>query len=79
MKKMVLQERQREIILGKKEKSSISVGSLIINYELPITAMRFLMVVTMGSFSISPIHPTQHKHSIVTNIICIRVLFRQQM
>lgn len=78
MKKMVLQERQREIILGKKEKS-ISMGSLIINYKLPITALNFLMVVTMGSFSISPIHPTQHKHSIVTNIICIRVLFRQQM
>lgn len=42
------------------------MGSLIINYELPITALSFLMVVTMGSFSISPIHPTQHKHSIVT-------------
>lgn len=55
------------------------MGSLIINYELPITALSFLMVVTMGSFSISPIHPTQHKHSIVTNIICIRVLFLQQM
>lgn len=44
------------------------MGSLIINYELAITALSFLMG---GSFSISPIHPTQHKHSIVTNIICI--------
>lgn len=51
------------------------MGSLIINYELPITALSFLMVVTMGSFSISPIHPTQHKHSIVTSIICILSTF----
>lgn len=47
------------------------MGSLIINYELAITALSFLMGISMGSFSISPIHPTQLKHSIVTNIICI--------
>lgn len=38
------------------------MGSLIINYELPITALSFPMVVSMGSFSISPIHPTQHSN-----------------